>query len=150
MEKEKKNIFGLFDPEENNLTIDMWVNSDGKIILEKLNKINEIKLSKDTEDILFTALFTNSYSPEKNIEPLLFLDYKSKWLIKNKKNKIIENYLLKNPDLIGQSILVEYLVNELLAEANIDKACEKTKFINTDYQSEYLDIFSIYCLTNEN
>ena len=150
LEKIKQNIFGLFDPEENNLNINMWINSDGKIILEKLNKIDEIKLSKDTEDILLTTLFTNSYSPEKNIEPLIFLDFKSKWLIKNKKNKIIENYLLKNPGLMGQSILVEYLVNEFLSEANVDKACEKTKFINIDYQSEYLDLFSIYCLTNEN
>ena len=150
LEKIKQNIFGLFDPEENNLNINMWINSDGKIILEKLNKIDEIKLSKDTEDILLTTLFTNSYSPEKNIEPLVFLDFKSKWLIKNKKNKIIENYLLKNPGLMGQSILVEYLVNEFLSEANVNKACEKTKFINTDYQSEYLDLFSIYCLTNEN
>jgi len=150
LEKIKQNIFGLFDPEENNLNINMWINSDGKIILEKLNKIDEIKLSKDTEDILLTTLFTNSYSPEKNIEPLIFLDFKSKWLIKNKKNKIIENYLLKNPGLMGQSILVEYLVNEFLSEANVDKACEKTKFINADYQSEYLDLFSIYCLTNEN
>ena len=150
LEKIKPNIFGLFDPEENNLNINMWINSDGKIILEKLNKIDEIKLSKDTEDILLTTLFTNSYLPEKNIDPLIFLDFKSKWLIKNKKNKIIENYLLKNPGLMGQSILVEYLVNEFLSEANVDKACEETKFINTDYQSEYLDLFSIYCLTNEN
>jgi len=150
LEKIKPNIFGLFDPEENNLNINMWINSDGKIILEKLNKIDEIKLSKDTEDILLTTLFTNSYSPEKNIEPLIFLDFKSKWLIKNKKNKIIENYLLKNPGLMGQSILVEYLVNEFLSEAKVDKACEKNKFINADYQSEYLDLFSIYCLTNEN
>ena len=150
LEKKNQNIFGLFDPEANNLNIDMWINSDGKIVLEKLEKINKIKLSKDTEDILLTTLFTNSYSPEKNIEPIMFLEYKSKWLIKRKKNKIIENYLLKNPELIGQSILVEYLVDEFLAEANIDKACEKTKFINIDYQSEYLDSFSIYCLINNN
>ena len=150
LEKKNQNIFGLFDPEANNLNIDMWINSDGKIVLEKLEKINKIKLSKDTEDILLTTLFTNSYSPEKNIEPITFLEYKSKWLIKRKKNKIIENYLLKNPELIGQSILVEYLVDEFLAEANIDKACEKTKFINIDYQSEYLDSFSIYCLINNN
>ena len=128
----------------------MWVNSDGKIILNKLNRIGKIKLSKDTEDILFITLFTNAYSPKKNIDPSIFLDYKSRWLIKNKKNKIIENYLLKNPNLVGQSILVEYLVNDLLSEANIEKACEKTKFINTDYKSEYLDMFSIYCLVNEN
>jgi len=150
LEKKKPNIYGLFDPEENNLNINMWANSDGKIILSKLNRIGKIKLSKDTEDILFITLFTNAYSPEKNIDPSIFLDYKSRWLIKNKKNKIIENYLLKNPNLVGQSILVEYLVNDLLSEANVEKACEKTKYINTDYKSEYLDMFSIYCLVNEN
>ena len=87
LEKKNQNIFGLFDPEENNLNIDMWINSDGKIVLEKLEKINKIKLSKDTEDILLTTLFTNSYSPEKNIKPIMFLEYKSKWLIKRKKIK---------------------------------------------------------------
>ena len=95
--KENK-IFGLLDPEENNLTIDMWNNSDGKIILDKLKKIEQLKLSKDAENILFIALFTNAHSPKKNISPNVFSDYKSEWLIKEKKINLIEKYLKNSND----------------------------------------------------
>ena len=106
-------------------------------------KVEELLYSEGEKNIPVNspiAILTNEIkkddkkiAEEKNIEPEIFLNYKSKWLIKKKKNKMIENYLLKNPDLIGQSILVEYLINKFLSEANIDKACEKTKFINISH-----------------
>lgn len=147
--KENK-IFGLLDPEENNLTIDMWNNSDGKIILDKLKKIGQLKLSKDAENILFIALFTNAYSPKKNISPNVFSDYKSEWLIKEKKINLIEKYLEKNQNLGNQTKLIEFLMNEYLSEADINKACEKINLLNYNYSSEYLDKFKIYCLVNDN
>ena len=147
--KENK-IFGLLDPEENNLTIDMWNNSDGKIILDKLKKIEQLKLSKDAENILFIALFTNAYSPKKNILPNVFSDYKSEWLIKEKKINLIEKYLEKNQNLGNQTKLIEFLMNEYLSEADINKACEKINLLNYNYSSEYLDKFKIYCLVNDN
>ena len=150
LNNKEENIFGLFDPEENNLNLNMWVNSDEKEILNKLKKIDKFKLSKDSEDILFNTLFTNSYLPGKDKDSLTFLNYKSQWLIKNKKNKIIENYLLKNKKLKNQSNLIEYLVNDSLSEANIDNACEKIKFISSNNSSDYLNVFSIYCLINDN
>ncbi len=150
LNSKEENIFGLFDPEENNLNLNMWVNSDEKEILNKLKKIDKFKLSKDSEDILFNTLFTNSYLPGKDKDSLTFLNYKSQWLIKNKKNKIIESYLLKNKNLKNQSNLIEYLVNDSLSEANIDKACEKIKFISSNNSSDYLNVFSIYCLINDN
>ena len=149
LEKEEEEIiFGLFDPEENNLNINMWINSDGKTILKKLNKIDKIKLSKDAEEIFYKTLFTNSYSPRINLTASVFLNFKSEWLIKNEKTKIIENYLLKNPSLTKKGILIEYLVDKSLLESNIDDACEKLKFVTKDYESEYLDKFFIYCLIN--
>ena len=147
--KENK-IFGLLDPEENNLTIDMWNNSDGKIILDKLKKIEQLKLSKDAENILFIALFTNAYSPKKNILPNVFSDYKSEWLIKEKKINLIEKYLEKNKNLDNQTKLIEFLMNEYLSEADVNKACEKINLLNYNYSSEYLDKFKIYCLVNDN
>ena len=147
--KENK-IFGLLDPEENNLTIDMWNNSDGKIILDKLKKIEQLKLSKDAENILFIALFTNAHSPKKNISPNVFSDYKSEWLIKEKKINLIEKYLEKNQNLGNQTKLIEFLMNEYLSEADINKACEKINLLNYNYSSEYLDKFKIYCLVNDN
>ena len=86
LELEKKMVFGIFDPEENNLSINMWENSDGKIVMDQLKKIENINLSKDAEEILYTVLFTNSYPPQENINPNIFISYKSEWLIKKKKN----------------------------------------------------------------
>ena len=57
---EKINIAGLYDPEENDLTIDMWSNSNGEEILNLFNKIKKIKLSNDAKEILNILLLTNS------------------------------------------------------------------------------------------
>ena len=57
----KIEIYGLYDPEKNGLTIDMWSNSDGKKILDLFEKIKKINLSNDAKDILDIALLTNSY-----------------------------------------------------------------------------------------
>ena len=61
------NIAGIYDPSDNDLSIDMWTNSDGLKILENINKIQKISLSKDASKMLNIALLTNSYFPEKNI-----------------------------------------------------------------------------------
>ena len=53
-------IVGLYDPSENDLTIDMWSNSDGNRIIELINKIKKIDLSKDSKEILKISLLTNS------------------------------------------------------------------------------------------
>ena len=83
---ENEIIYGLFDPQVNSLSTDMWINSDGNEVLEKLKKIEKIKLSKFAENILIKTLFTNSYAPKKNIKENFFFDYKTEWLIKKKKN----------------------------------------------------------------
>jgi len=84
------NIAGIYDPSDNDLSIDMWVNSDGSKILEIINKIQKISLSKDAREILNIALLTNSYFPEKNINKEQFLKTKSDWLIKQKNLDLIE------------------------------------------------------------
>ena len=52
-------VYGLFDPEENDLSLDFWIESDGKILLEHLKRIEKINLSKDSEELLIKSLFTN-------------------------------------------------------------------------------------------
>ena len=56
-------VTGLYDPEENDLTIDMWSDSNGEQILNLFNKIKKIKLSNDAKEILNILLLTNSYFP---------------------------------------------------------------------------------------
>ena len=40
-------VYGLFDPEENDLSLGIWVESDGKVLLEQLKRLETINLSKD-------------------------------------------------------------------------------------------------------
>jgi len=143
-------VYGLFDPEENNLSLEIWIESDGKILLEQLKRIETINLSKDSEELLFKILFTNSYLPVKNINSSDFLDYKLEWLIKKDKVNIIEEFLSKNPDIENNTNLLKYLIDKDLSEADINKACEKIKFFNKGTNDDYLQKFKIYCLINGN
>ena len=54
-------IIGLYDPDENGLDINMWVNSDGDQILKLFQNINKMDLSNDATEILDILLLTNSY-----------------------------------------------------------------------------------------
>ena len=143
-------VYGLFDPEENNLSLEIWIESDGKILLEQLKRIETINLSKDSEELLIKILFTNSYLPVKNINSSDFLDYKLEWLIKKDKVNIIEEFLSKNPDIENNTNLLKYLIDKDLSEADINKACEKIKFFNKGTNDDYLQKFKIYCLINGN
>ena len=143
-------VYGLFDPEENNLSLEIWIESDGKILLEQLKRIETINLSKDSEELLIKILFTNSYLPVKNINSSDFLDYKLEWLIKKNKVDIIEEFLSKNPDIENNTNLLKYLIDKDLSEADINKACEKIKFFNKGTNDDYLQKFKIYCLINGN
>ena len=143
-------VYGLFDPEENNLSLEIWIESDGKILLEQLKRIETINLSKDSEELLIKILFTNSYLPVKNINSSDFLDYKLEWLIKKDKVDIIEEFLSKNPDIENNTNLLKYLIDKDLSEADINKACEKIKFFNKGTNDDYLQKFKIYCLINGN
>jgi len=78
-------VVGLFDPEENDLSLSMWVSSDGNEIKKTLKRINKIKLSNFSEELLFKILFTNAYPPGINLSDDEFLDIKIDWLIKNKR-----------------------------------------------------------------
>ena len=61
------NIFGLYDPEENGLDINMWINSDGDQLKNLFSKLKRLKLSDDASEIMKISLLTNSYAPRKNI-----------------------------------------------------------------------------------
>jgi len=142
-------LVGLFDPEENGFTLDMWVMSDGKDIKKILQKINKMRLSRFSEDLLFKVLFTNSYSPKVNLNSEDFLKIKIDWLIQKKRLKDLENLLKTNPTVGSTSKVVKLLVNEYLSKADIKAACEKAKFVGRDVKNNYLDKFLIYCLINE-
>ena len=76
IKKTEHSVIGIFDPEENNFNLNMWARTDGEDIKKILNRINKLKLSKISEDLLFLVLFTNSYSPQKNLNSEEFLKIK--------------------------------------------------------------------------
>ena len=143
-------IVGLYDPEQNGLSIDMWSNSDGDQILQIIKNINKIKLSQDATELLNIALLTNSYYPNKNITKKKFLEIKTDWLIKNSDLELIEDYLLNNQTSNENHDLIKFLVDDYLSNSQIKKSCDVFQKINKKIEDNYLSKFQIYCLINSN
>ena len=120
----KINIYGLYDPEDYSLDIDMWSNSNGDQLRNIFSRLDKIDLSEDASEIMKIALLTNAYSPKNNISEKEFLNIKSKWLIKNSDVVLIEEYLIKNQVFDLHPKLTRYVVDKHLSEANLEKACE--------------------------
>ena len=146
LEAEKIKIIGLYDPEDYDLNINMWSNSDGDQLKALFTKLNKMNLSQDAIEIINISLLTNAYHPQKNISEKEFLKFKSDWLIKNSNLELIEEYLIKNQAINLHPELSKFVVDQHLSNTNIDKACEiflKNTELLTD---EYLSKFNIYCL----
>ena len=146
LSSEEVKIFGLFDPEDNGLDINMWKNSDGDQLKNIFLKLNKIDLSVDATEIMKISLLTNAYPPKKNILEKDFLKLKSDWLIKNSDLDLIEEYLIKNQIINHHPELTRYLVDEHLSEANVNKACKIFSKNLKPINDEYLIKFNIYCL----
>jgi len=149
VDKFDQTVIGIFDAEINNFNLNMWSQSDGNDIKKILKRINKLKLSKFSEDLLFQVLFTNAYPPQRNLSANEFLKIKIDWLIKNNKLKDLENLLKINPEVGREPKAIKLLINEYLSSADIKSACEKINFVEKNVQNKYLDKFTIYCLINE-
>ena len=145
IDNKSKTIYGLFEPTENNLTLDMWVNSEGTRVKDTIERINKIKLSSFSEEIFINTLFTLAYLPGQNMTDEEFMSYKINWLINNKKDQIISDFLNKNSKFPNEEKIIKYLVDENLAKGNITQACEKINLISNDVKDAYLDQFRILC-----
>ena len=148
IENSDRSVIGIFDPEENNFNMNMWSKTDGEDIKKVLNRINKLELSKLSEDLLFQVLFTNAYSPQKNLDSKEFLKIKINWLIKKQRVDDLETLLKSNPEVGQNAKAIKFLINEYLSSANIQLACDKVNFIDSQVQNDYLEKFTIYCLIN--
>ena len=146
----KVNIVGIYDPSDNNLSMQMWVNSNGKKILEVIKKIENINLSSDAIDIMNIVLLTNSYIPQKNITNKEFLKIKTDWLIKHNNLDLIEKYITINKNLEDKSILLKHYTEYYLSRSDTSKACEIFNKITVSYLDNYNTKFKIYCLFHLN
>ena len=148
IENHDQSVIGIFDPEENNFNLNMWLETDGEDIKKVLKRIDKLKLSKLSEDLLFEVLFTNAYPPKKNLDSKQFSKIKINWLIKKNRTEDLEALLKNNPEVGKNSKAIKFLVNEYLSFADIESACEKINFIDREVQNIYLEKFKIYCLIN--
>ena len=139
-------LFGLYDPEDYGLDINMWINSDGDQLKNIFSKLKKIKLSNDAKEIVKISLLTNAHYPTKNISKKEFLEFKSDWMIKNSDLELIENYIIKNEIINIQSDLTKYIVDQYLSLGDIEKACNIFKNNSKPINNEYLSNFNIYCL----
>ena len=143
-------LLGLYDPEEYDLDINMWTNSDGDQLKNIFSKLNKINFSDDATEIMNISVLTNSYYPNKNISESEFLKFKSDWLIKNSDIELIKEYLIKNQALDIQPELTRYFLDEHLSNFEIEKACEIFSENLNPINDKYLSKFEIYCLVKSN
>ncbi len=145
LENEEKNLYGIFDPQKNNFSLNMWSNTNGEDIKSVFKRINKINLSKSAEDIFTETIMTYSYLP-KGMSEEDFLNLKINWLIKNDKVNLLENFLNKNENFTGKKKIIQYLVDKNIAKADLKEGCEKSNFISKEIKDSYLEKFKIYCL----
>ena len=149
IEESDHTVIGIFDPEKNDFNLNMWSSSDGEDIKNILKRIDKLKLSQFSEDLLFQVLFTNAYPPKTNLNSLEFLKIKIDWLIKNRRFKDLETLLQANPSAGKEPKAINLLINQYLSSVDIKSACEKINFVSEEVQNDYLNKFTIYCLIND-
>ena len=143
-------LLGLYDPEEYDLDINMWMNSDGDQLKNIFSKLNKINFSDDAAEIMNISILTNAYYPKNNISENEFLKFKTDWLIKNSDFDLIKEYLIKNQALDIQPELTRYFLDEYLSSNEIEKACEIFSKNLSPINNKYLSKYQIYCLIKSN
>ena len=147
-EKEIK-IFGIYDPAEFNFDLNMWSSTEADEVRASIKRLKKINLSKTSNQILENILLSFSYPP-KGMSDKEFVKLKINWLVDNDRQDLIENFLKQNKEFEGKSVLVQYLVDQSISQANIKEGCEKAKFIDSTIKDAYLEKFKIYCLIFNN
>ena len=142
-------ITGLYDPEDYDLKIDMWSNSNGDQLKNLFSNLSKVNLSNDASNLMNILILTNAYYPNNNITEDEFLKIKSDWLIKNNNRDLIEEYIIKNQILNLHPELSQYLINQYLSESNVTKACQVFSKNSEIIVDDYLSKFNLYCLIND-
>jgi len=149
IQSEEQQVFGIHDPANYNFSLNMWSKTKAEDLRSSLKRINKIKLSKSSNEILEGILFSFSYPPQGMTEKE-FVNLKINWLINHDRKDLIESFLKQNEQFNNKSKAVQYLVDKNIASANIKEACEKISFIDEKIKDAYLEKFKIYCLVFNN
>ena len=138
-------VYGIYEPANYNFSLNMWSNTKAEDLRSSLKRINKIKLSKSSKEILEIILLSISYPPA-GMTDKEFVDFKINWLVKNDRIELIESFLKQNDEFESKSKAVQYLVDKSIASANIKEGCNNIKFIDVSIKDPYLEKFKIYCL----
>ena len=84
-------VFGIYDPAENDFSLNMWSATKAEDIKSSLKRIEKIKLSKTANQILERILLSFSYPPQGMSEQE-FADLKIDWLVTNQRSDLIESF----------------------------------------------------------
>ena len=147
--EEEDKVFGLYDPEKNDLDLNMWASSSAEDVRASLKRIKKIQLSKTSNEILENILLSYSFPP-KGMAEKEFTSLKINWLLENNRSDLVESFLKQNENFHNRDKAVQFLVDENIAQANIEEGCKKVKFIGSNIKDPYLEKFKIYCLVLDN
>ena len=142
-------VYGIYEPANYNFSLNMWSTTKADDLRSSLKRLEKIKLSKSSNEILEAILFSFSYPPQE-MDENEFVKLKINWLIKNDRVELIESFLKQNEEFASKSKAVQYLVDKNIASANIKEGCEKIGFIDAKIKDAYLEKFKIYCLIFNN
>ena len=146
LNSKKIKITGLYDPQDYDLDLNMWTNSNGDQLKNLFGRIAKLNLSEDAAELMNISILTNANHPKNGITEKEFLKFKSDWLIKNSNLDLIEEYLSKNQILNENPKLTKFLIDQHLSNAKVEKACNIFSKNIKPITDEYLSKFNIYCL----
>ena len=118
IQSDEKKVYGIYEPANYNFSLNMWSNTKAEDLRSSLKRINKIKLSKSSKEILEIILLSISYPPV-GMTDKEFVDFKINWLVKNDRIELIESFLKQNDEFESKSNAVQYLVDKRIASAII-------------------------------
>ncbi len=142
---ENVKIFGIYDPAENNFNLNMWSQTEAENVRSSFKRIKKIKLSNTATELFENTILSFAYPP-KGMNEKEFVNLKIDWMIENKRIELIEKFLKQNTTFPNKKKLIQYLVDDNIAKADIKKGCQKINFLDKNIKDSYLDKFKIYCL----
>ncbi len=138
-------IFGIYDPAENDFDLNMWSETEAENVRSSVKRINKIQLSSTATKLFENTILSIAYPP-KGMDEKEFVDLKINWMIENKRIDLIEKFLKQNNTFHNKKKLIQYLVDNNIAKANIKEGCKKINFLDKNIKDSYLERFKIYCL----
>ena len=128
-------LAGLFDPDDNDLNLNMWSKTDGIKIKKLLEQIQSKNLSSFSERLMDVALLTNSYIPNQNFSLHEFENFTLDHLIKKKDFDLVEEFIQKNSSIKDKERLIKHVADYYLSLNKIENSCSAIDSLSLIYDA---------------